>query len=69
MVEAVIFNELGGSDVLHVIPDYELPPKQDGKVHAKPACPCVTVLWSRLKSSPVKSSRVNDDSQSPRYDL
>ena len=50
MVKAVQFNELGTADVLHVIDDYKLPPKQDGEVHAKPACTSVTVVWSCLSS-------------------
>ena len=32
MSKAVVFKELGDSDVLQVIDDYELPPKQEGEV-------------------------------------
>ena len=36
MVKAVVFNEFGDSDVLKVINNYELPPKQEGEVCANP---------------------------------
>ena len=36
MVKAVGFNELGGSDVLHLMPDYDLPDKLPDEASAKP---------------------------------
>jgi NADPH:quinone reductase-like Zn-dependent oxidoreductase len=50
MVKAVIFNELGGADVLRVIKDYNLPPKQDGEVTIKVHSTSVNVVDTKIRT-------------------